>query len=134
MNGRPPRPRNGPCLLLFLDYDGTLVPIRKTPELARLHPSRRRLLARLAERQFVSLVSGRSLADLKKIVALEHVAYIANHGLEMSYKNRTWVHPRAEGTKSALRSALKRIRTETKDIQGVLVEDKGATASIHFRA
>jgi alpha,alpha-trehalase len=123
----------GKRLLLFLDYDGTLVPIKKTPELAILRPSRRRILEQLSLRAFVGIVSGRSLTDILQQVAIPSGAYIGNHGFEISYRNRSWVHPGAKRRGKALKNVLDQLRLMTKNMSGVIVEDKGFTGSIHFR-
>jgi len=129
-----------PCLkgrrrvLLFLDYDGTLTPVRKTPELAVLSSSRRRLLERLNLNILVCIVSGRSLGDVRRLVSIRNIAYIGNHGLEMTYRNLRWTHPEAVRTRPVLRDALARIRQMTKPWPGLLVEDKGLTGSVHYRS
>jgi trehalose-phosphatase len=123
----------GNKILLFLDYDGTLVPIKKEPELAVLHPQRRKVLKSLSEKFFVSVVSGRSLREIKKVVGIDTLAYIGNHGLEMCWRDRHWVHPEAEKIRLALEGVLKRIRIRTRGLKGVLTEDKRLTASIHYR-
>ena len=123
----------GRRLLLFLDYDGTLVPIKKAPELAVLRSSRRRLLERLSQNIFVCIVSGRSLADIQKLTAIKDIAYIGNHGLEISCRGRGWIHPEAKRIKPVLKDVLERIRRKTGDWPGLLVEDKGLTGSVHYR-
>lgn len=70
------RLRNAGRVLLLFDYDGTLTPIVARPELARLAPAVREALARLASggdgggKFIVGLVSGRSLADLRALLAV----------------------------------------------------------------
>ena len=123
----------GRRLLLFLDYDGTLVPIKKGPELAVLRASRRSLLERLSQNALVCIVSGRSLVDVQKLAAIKGIAYIGNHGLEISYRGRQWIHPEAKRIKPVLKDALERIRRKTGAWPGLLVEDKGLTGSIHYR-
>jgi trehalose 6-phosphate phosphatase len=120
-------------IFLFLDYDGTLVPIRRSPELAVLRPSRRRLLEQLSQNAFVCIVSGRSLADIQDLASIKNIAYIGNHGLEISYRSCRWIHPEAKRIGPVLRSVLERIRRKTGDWPGLLVEDKGLTGSIHYR-
>lgn len=129
-------PRNiarGTRILLFLDYDGTLVPIRKAPKLAVLRPSRRRLLERLSHTAFVCIVSGRSLVDIRKLISINDIAYIGNHGLEISYRGRRWTHPEAKKIRPVLRDVLERIGRKAGDWPGLLVEKKGLTGSIHYR-
>jgi len=127
------RIKPGERILLFLDYDGTLIPVKKTPELAVLHPLRRRFLKRLSEKVFICIVSGRSLAEIQRLVAIEDIAYIGNHGLEISYGQKSWAHPEARKIRPTLRNALKRTQDRTQDLPGVLIEDKGLTGSIHYR-
>jgi trehalose 6-phosphate phosphatase len=128
-------PKIGPGerLLLFLDYDGTLVPIRRTPERAVLPLRRKRSLKALSKRAFVCIVSGRALADIRRQVGLESLAYIGNHGLEVSWGRRNWIHPRAKKMRPALERLLKRIEDKTSRFPRLLVEHKGVTASVHFR-
>jgi trehalose-phosphatase len=124
----------GRQLLLFLDYDGTLVPIKKLPQNAVLHPARRDLLKRLSQKAFVCIVTGRSLDDIRRLVALENIAYIGNHGLEQCWNGKLWIHPRAIGNRTALGIILAKIRERTAQFPNLLIEDKGVTASIHFRS
>jgi len=125
------RPR-GPAAI-FLDYDGTLVRIARSPEEAVLSPEVRDLLARLGRAYFVAIVSGRSLSEIRRLVGLRSLAFAGNHGLELRARGRTWVHPEARRARPALRSALAEIRGRTRRVPGILVEDKGLTASVHLR-
>jgi len=118
---------------LFLDYDGTLVPIRETPGQAIFPASKRRLLRRLAERVFVGVVSGRSLADIQRLIDIRDIAYLGNHGLEISSGKRCWVHPEAKRAAPTLRGVLRNIRRTTRDFPGVLVESKRITGAVHYR-
>ena len=127
------RIRPGKQIILFLDYDGSLVFIKKSPELAVLHPKRRRLLEFLSERTVVCIVSGRSLAEIRKLVGIKDIAYIGNHGLEILYGHKSWIHPRAEKTKPILGRALARIGSRIGHLPGVIIENKGVTGSVHFR-
>jgi trehalose 6-phosphate phosphatase len=123
----------GKRVLLFLDYDGTLVPIKESPEHALLPPAKRRFLKRLGERSLVTIVSGRALSDIRRLIDVEGTAYIGNHGLEISWGQRHWVHPQVKKTRPILRGVLRKIRQATRRFRGVLVEDKGATATVHYR-
>ncbi len=122
-----------PDLVILLDYDGTLVGLKTRPELAFLSSRRRALLEALGRTAVVAVVTGRSLAKARRLVGLSSLAYIGNHGLEISYKRRNWVHPIARERRGDLAAVLGRIRTRTADLAGVVVEDKGLTAGIHYR-
>jgi trehalose-phosphatase len=123
----------GSKIALFLDYDGTLVPIRKTPEQAILAASRKHFLERLGRKAFVCVVSGRSLADIRKVAGISGISYIGNHGLEILHRGQRWTHPLAETVRPDLGEVLRSIRRETSAWPGILIEDKGLTGSIHYR-
>ncbi len=127
------RIKPGNRIFLFLDYDGTLVPIKRTPEMARLHPLRRQFLKSLGKKMSICIVSGRSLAEIQRLVAIEGIGYVGNHGLEISFNQRIWVHPEAKKIRPVLQRTLKKIQSKTRHWPGVLVEDKGLTGSIHYR-
>ncbi len=122
-----------PDLVILLDYDGTLVSLVSRPELALLSSRRRAFLEALGRTAVVAVVTGRSLAEARRLVGLSSFAYIGNHGLEISYKGRSWVHPVAKQRRGDLAAVLRRIRTRTADLAGVVVEDKRLTAGIHYR-
>lgn len=122
-------------LFLFLDYDGTLAPIAEAPGRAVMPAGIKNALNKLADgkRCKVAVISGRSLADVKRIVGVRGLVYAGNHGLEIQ-------GPRLKYGASMLykyRRTLKRIRQSLasvfKDIKGVLTEDKGLTLSVHYR-
>lgn len=123
----------GRPVALFLDYDGTLVGIRRSPELARLRPERRAILARLARLAEVVIVSGRPLDEIRRMVGIPGLVYVGNHGLEIAGHGRAWVHPLAARRARAVARAAAAIRARTSGMPGVLIEDKGLTASIHYR-
>jgi len=127
------RAKSSKNILLFLDYDGTLVPIKRSPQLALLPPLKRNLLISLAEKFFLCIVSGRSLSEIQKYVGIQDISYIGNHGLEICLKNRHWTHPQAVEIKPILHKTLRTIKSKIKDFRGASVEDKGLTASIHYR-
>lgn len=122
-------------IALFLDYDGTVVPIRREPSLAVLANEVRVLLHHLAEKKnvLITIVTGRSLKDIQKLVRLTNIDYIGNHGFEMSIHGKTWVHPAAKRTSLLLHRVLRIIQKEIAHIKGVQLEDKRYTLSVHVR-
>jgi trehalose-phosphatase len=123
----------GVPLAIFLDYDGTLVPIRRKPELARLGADRASQLEGLSERACVGIVSGRPLAEIRRLVGIPRLAYAGNHGLELRARGRTWTHPEARRLARAVARSVSAIEASTSGFRGVFVENKGLTASVHFR-
>jgi len=127
--------RNANHVLLCLDYDGTLVPICSKPSLAKLSFETKNLLTCLSQNPyiFISIISGRPLNEIKKLIGIENILYAGNHGFEISYKENCWVHPEAERTKPILKNVVKELKAQLNTIDGVLIEDKGLTLSIHYR-
>ena len=78
-------------------------------------------------------MTGRSLDDIKRLVALENIAYIGNHGLEVCWGHKSWVHPQAIKDCGALKILLSEIEKKAKRLPRLTIEDKRITASIHFR-
>ncbi len=122
-------------IFIFLDYDGTLAPIVETPERAAMPEETKEVLKELSRNKKckIVIISGRSLKDLKERVGLNNVMYVGNHGLEIEgsrIKFESYVSPR-------YRIALKRIKNDlTKKfslINGVILEDKGLSLSVHYR-
>ena len=119
--------------ILLLDYDGTLVPIVERPELAVLPSDTRELLKSLAECFKIVIMSGRQLAEVKRLVGLNRVYYAGNHGFEMSGPRTRFLKAEAKRVRPTIAEICGRLRKELGDIKGVIIEDKKLTASIHYR-
>src|SRR5262249_5821144 len=87
--------RPGSRLALLFGYDGPLTPIVAHPALAWLGDGTRRLLGRLASTPGVGVgvLSGRSLCDLRHLVALPAVYYAGTGGLELDMLGERHSHP-----------------------------------------
>lgn len=123
-------------ILLLIDYDGTLTPIVKKPELANLSPQVKECLQELAEsppRLTLGIISGRTLEDLQEKVGIEGIIYAGNHGLEIEGPGITYVNPVAKKTKPFLHSLCQDIGKERTGIKGAIIEDKGLTLSLYYR-
>ncbi len=122
-------------LYIFLDYDGTLVPIRRRPSLALLSPAVRSLIRRLSgmPKTFVGIVTGRSLADIRRLVGIRGILYGANHGLELSLNGEYWKHPEADRYRARLSLFRRLLGSRFRGIRGIFVEHKGVTFSVHYR-
>lgn len=122
-------------LVLMTDFDGTVAEIRDRPDAAAILPAARASLERLAadDGSTVAVVSGRSLSDVRERVGVSGVWYAGNHGLEISDGGRTWVHPEAADREADVGRVCDALRDRLDDVDGAVVEDKGVTASIHYR-
>ncbi len=122
-------------ILLMLDFDGTLAPIRSDPREVVLGPETRRALRGIQKNRQIRLavISGRSLADVKKRVGLEGLYYAGCHGLEMAGPGFHYLHPQAVKTRPTIESIARDLRQKMKSIPGITIEDKGWTIAVHFR-
>jgi trehalose 6-phosphate phosphatase len=103
---------------LVFDVDGTLAPIAPRPELAAVPPATKAELARLAGRYLlVACVSGRAGEDARRLVGVDGIEFVGNHGLELD--------PDA----ARLAEAVARFR----DAVGLPVEDKVLSLTYHYR-
>jgi trehalose-phosphatase len=123
-------------MIMLSDYDGTLTRIARTPAQARLPAARRALLARLSRLPGVRLgfISGRSLRELRRMVAVPGAVYVGNHGLEVQGRGLSFVHPKARAARPLLRRLAQRLEQALQDLPGAWVEWKGLTISVHWRA
>jgi trehalose 6-phosphate phosphatase len=121
---------------IFCDVDGTLAPIVQRPEDARVPEETSRLLGRLARRYgCVACVSGRSVADVRRLVGVGGVAYAGSHGAELLESGSTT--PRvAEAFKNWERQVkafvAERDTAELRSLR-IRIEDKGPIMTFHWR-
>jgi trehalose 6-phosphate phosphatase len=122
-------------MLVALDYDGTLAPIAETPEAAHMEPETEALLRELAASDRISLaiVSGRSLADLRKRLPVGGVIHVGNHGLEIEGAGVSFVHEGASMLHRVVDLACWDLEAALESVRGVRVERKGLTATVHYR-
>ncbi|MGH9162221.1 MAG: bifunctional alpha,alpha-trehalose-phosphate synthase (UDP-forming)/trehalose-phosphatase [Vicinamibacteraceae bacterium] len=127
--------RRASSLTIFLDYDGSLVPIVATPELALPDPPLLSLLGRLAERPStdVHVVSGRSHDTLDEWLGELPVSLWAEHGLwRRKGPAGEWqmTVPVQADALAQIRSTLERF---TADTPGSRLEEKSVSLAWHYR-
>ena len=129
------RVRAAPRISLFLDFDGTLVPLVGDPEEPLLDESTRKILARISriDRMVTTIISGRAIVDLRSRVGLEGLIYAGNHGLEICARELRFVEPTAAARQEDLRELCGRLARTLEAVPGAIVEYKGLTASVHYR-
>ena len=123
-----------PFIFFFLDYDGTLVPIKKRPSLATLPNTTRELLKTLSSKSWAELyiVSGRILKDVEGLVGLKSIGYVGNHGFELKAKGLKYINNKAEASKKAIAEFYGKLKRHL-NIKGLITENKFYTLSIHYR-
>jgi trehalose 6-phosphate phosphatase len=104
---------------VLLDVDGTLAPIVPRPEDAHVPPKTQEELRRLHARYaLVACVSGRAGQDACRVVGVPELVYVGNHGLELEPEAPAWAE---------------RVRRFLSSIEWPRIEDKGLSASFHYR-
>lgn len=122
-------------LIIFLDFDGTLAPIQKLPDDAKLPSKTRDLLLSLSKKKniILAIISGRQLDDLKEKIGISDLIYGGNYGLESENKNHRFSLP----VSNLWGDALERIKSALKKLSlqypGAFLEDKNVAVSFHYR-
>jgi len=123
-------------LFIFLDFDGTLAPITKTPVKADMPEETRKILQGLSKKSSckIAVISGRSLEDVKnKFTGLSNIIYSGNHGLEIEGPKIKFSPLISSGYKSAIKAIKNTLQNKLLPIKGILLEDKGFSLSLHYR-
>jgi trehalose-phosphatase len=121
-------------VVFFLDFDGTLAPIVERPEAATLPPRTRQLIADLATRHYVAIVSGRDLDDLRERVGLDSVYYAGSHGFQIvGPEGQPREREEARRFLPVLEDAEAILTRRLASIEGAEVDRKRYGVAVHFR-
>ncbi len=84
--------KNSSGAIIFLDYDGTLVPFSKNPQDAKPDDELHTLLKGLAllEHVKVVVISGRDRHTLEKWLGHHAIDFVAEHGVWSKFQNEEW--------------------------------------------
>jgi trehalose 6-phosphate phosphatase len=121
-------------LLIATDFDGTLCPIAPSPSWVAVSPAMLAVFNELARLKRVKLAvkSGRALSDLSERLPVDAI-FAGNHGFEIRGPGMRFEHEEAQRLRPKLSESLRVIGETLAGIPGVWVEDKGLTATIHYR-
>jgi trehalose 6-phosphate phosphatase len=118
--------------LYAFDFDGTLAPIVKEPDAAKLPTLTAKLLNELSAIAPVAIVSGRSLNDLENRLENMPCHLIGNHGLEGLASHSESIN-HAKNLCITWRDQLERNWRDLRPDTGVFLEDKGFSIALHYR-
>ncbi len=118
--------------VVFLDYDGTLTAIVDNPDDALMDGATRRVLAELASRCPVAVVSGRDLDDVREKVGVDGIYYAGSHGFDILEPGGRR-HRRGTEYRPALERAGASLERAIGDVRGARVEAKAFALAVHFR-
>jgi trehalose 6-phosphate synthase/phosphatase len=119
--------------IFFFDYDGTLVPIVREPSDAIVTEEVKSLIAELAERDTVVVISGRDKNFLEQVLGDLPIHLVAEHGaLIKTREEGEWIlNPSyQDGWKESIHSILD---LYVKRCPGAFVEEKQTSLAWHYR-
>jgi len=120
--------------LIFLDYDGTLVPFASIPEAAKPDADLQNLLVSLAQdtKNQVVIISGRNREALEEFFEDVNIGLVAEHGAWIRGSRGNWATTGDYNTdwKEKIRSILDHFKRRT---PGALVEEKDFSLVWHYR-
>jgi trehalose-phosphatase len=122
------RLRSASAIALFLDFDGTLSPLRPRPEEVRISGAMRSIVSTLARKPRVRLwiISGRRRADVRDRVRIAGVRYLGLHGRETRHSVSI-----KEETRQLLECLKARARQIVRSTSATWLEDKDVVVTIH---
>jgi len=122
-------------LLLFLDYDGTLVEIAPRPELARPTRELVKILTHLVSLTGLDLVvvSGRPLRDLVKLLPINGLNYLGSHGAEGLMGGEPWTLKVDAGSREEQEELQRQLACKLADLSGWWLETKPLGFALHYR-
>jgi trehalose 6-phosphate phosphatase len=121
---------------LVTDIDGTISPIAARPEHAGVLAPARGALAGLRDHlEVVAVITGRSVADARRMLNLDNIVYIGNHGMERLVNGQTEVVEEARPWVPRIAAVLDEVARRLDPVlkPGVIIENKGVTVSLHYR-
>jgi trehalose 6-phosphate phosphatase len=122
------------AISLYLNFDGTLMPLVAHPEDARLPDPTRVALERIAgrSRMLTTILTGRSLFDARKRTGVPGIVYAGNHGMEINGSGLMFVEPTSAACQEQLERICENLESKLKSVTGVTIQNKRLTATLHY--
>lgn len=116
---------------VFLDFDGTLVKIQRSPRVVRSSSRVNRILERLVcdPNASVVIVSGRQASHLRRLLPVRGLRYFGLHGGE---RDGRAIELR-KTSRLALAHAKREAQAKLRNLKGVWIEDKRFSFCVHYR-
>jgi trehalose 6-phosphate phosphatase len=121
---------------IFCDIDGTLAPIVGRAEDAKVPDVTARLIASIARRYgCVACISGRSVAEARRLVGVGGIAYAGTHGVELLWPGETQpvMNPEVSSWAGRVSEFVREHDSSELRILRVRIEDKGPISAFHWR-
>ncbi|HSP87887.1 MAG TPA: bifunctional alpha,alpha-trehalose-phosphate synthase (UDP-forming)/trehalose-phosphatase [Ignavibacteriaceae bacterium] len=127
--------KNAKKRLIFLDYDGTLVPFADDPKTTKPDNEVLEILNCLAEdkKNDVVIISGRDKEILQAWFNIPNINLVAEHGIWIKEKNRVW-EIQGSLTNSWKGELLPLLKIYTSQVPNSFIEEKDFSIVWHYRA
>lgn len=79
----------------------------------------------------VALISGRAVEDLRRLANVPGLVYVGNHGIERWERGQIWRLAEAESYVPVMNAVRHELEAGLGD--GIVIEDKGSSLSVHYR-
>jgi trehalose 6-phosphate synthase/phosphatase len=120
--------------LILLDFDGTLVPLAATPEIATINKKAESLISSLADdkKNKITIISGRERTFLEAQFKGLNITLIAEHGYFIKYPDEDWITDKKVDL-SWEKEILPILNKYVSVYPGSMVERKQASLAFHYR-
>lgn len=123
-------------IFLFLDYDGTLVFFKEKPTDVTTPQHVKHIIRQLIKNQKVTvvIVTGRPLQEIRKLLTIRGLSFIALHGLSIKTPNEpqdNW--DQATQARLIVKAIKNDMQKKLKKEKRAFLEDKELTLALHYR-
>jgi trehalose 6-phosphate phosphatase len=118
----------------FLDVDGTLLELARTPDAVHVESATLDLVhgVHVITGGALALVTGRSIEDVDRLFGGAPLPIAGQHGLERRDGAGVWTVD--ESAAVGMQIARRRLTDVANAFDGLLMEDKGRSLALHYRA
>lgn len=123
-------------VFLFLDYDGTLVSFKPKAEQAKPSKKLAEIIKKISSKKniTVSIISGRTLKELKYFFPLKNLILASNHGIEIVFPSKkAFLFKKAIKAVSLIKKVDFASREKFSKIKGILFQNKKYAFVLHYR-
>ncbi len=120
---------------ILTDIDGTISEIVDLPSDAIVSPLMQEILRKMCKKfKLIAVISGRSIVDIRRMIGIDKIMYVGNHGMEYMRNGRTFVEEDVKKYIPLIKQVTKKIKNDKScHIDNILFEEKGVTLTIHYR-
>lgn len=127
------RTLRGRQLAIFLDYDGTIVPIAERPDLARLDDTQRAELQQLATTWPTFVLSGRAWDDVCRLLDMPAIQCVGAHGLDGGPDTPPELVKQLTDIPRTIERAANELSLRLANVPNLIIENKTVALAVHYR-